>query len=289
MANTFLHGVGIGFYRGIGDNQLIGPFSDLNFFVGANNAGKSIVLNFIHERLPFKEGPAAPKIEPGSPETYRGRKASSLLAAVGVPPEVLAQATQDQKGTGHTQIDPRSGLYVGKAVAQILDRLQYRSLIWMNEVELFNAKRTNGKADYQAGIEDLVEDLWSPDVWRALWTNLTGKMGGELRAHWIPQTLNTIRTAARPNFPPSKLIPAKRTLGPKDESFDDQTGKGLIDELARLQSPGHHEREERQKFDAINSFVQEVTGKPDAVIEVPHDRAYLQVHNDNKVLPLDSF
>ena len=123
-------------------------------------------------------------------------------------------------------------------------------------------------------------------VWNNLWSDLTNQSGGGAEEHWVPETLAYLKTCAIPSFPPIKLIPAKRQLGPKDQTFDDQSGKGLIDELARLQSPDYNERDKRDLFDRINGFVQEVTGKPSAQIEVPHDRNHLLVHMDNKVLPL---
>lgn len=46
---VYVDGLAIQFYRGIGPKtQFIGPFSSLNFFIGANNSGKSTALNFIH-------------------------------------------------------------------------------------------------------------------------------------------------------------------------------------------------------------------------------------------------
>ena len=62
----------------------------------------------------------------------------------------------------------------------------------------------------------------------------------------------------------------------------------MIDELAAIQSPDHHERERRKVFDKINAFVAQVTGKHDTKIEIPHDRNHILVHIDNKVLPLAS-
>nr|WP_306045011.1 AAA family ATPase [Nioella sp. MMSF_3534] len=38
----------------------------------------------------------------------------------------------------------------------------------------------------------------------------------------------------------------------------------------------------------MNEFVRDVTGKPEALLEVPSEREYLLVHMDNKVLPLSS-
>jgi predicted ATPase len=53
-----------------------------------------------------------------------------------------------------------------------------------------------------------------------------------------------------------------------------------------IQSPDHDKREERLIFDRINKFLQTVTGRVSAQIEVPHNREHILVHMDNKVLPL---
>jgi AAA15 family ATPase/GTPase len=48
----FLDGLGLRNYRGIGPSGTrLGPFTDFNFFIGANNAGKSTVLSFLHRHL----------------------------------------------------------------------------------------------------------------------------------------------------------------------------------------------------------------------------------------------
>lgn len=44
--STFLRGIAVGFYSGIGaKEQVIAPCSTLNFFIGANNSGKPVILN----------------------------------------------------------------------------------------------------------------------------------------------------------------------------------------------------------------------------------------------------
>jgi hypothetical protein len=48
----FLHGLALQNYRGIGpQTQRMAPFRDFNFFIGANNSGKSTVLNFLRAHL----------------------------------------------------------------------------------------------------------------------------------------------------------------------------------------------------------------------------------------------
>jgi hypothetical protein len=90
------------------------------------------------------------------------------------------------------------------------------------------------------------------------------------------------------NFADISLVPAKRDLGPSGEDFTDQSGKGLIDQLAEHQNPDHHELEKRDVFKAINRFLQTVTDRPDAQIEVPFNLALLLVNMDGKTLPLSN-
>jgi hypothetical protein len=109
-----------------------------------------------------------------------------------------------------------------------------------------------------------------------------------IEQHCIPGVLKVFLEAQRHTlfFPDVKLIPALRQVGQKSEKFSDFSGRGLIDRLAEIQSPDHDRREERQIFDRINHFVQTVTGRGPAQIEVPHNREHILVHMDNKVLPL---
>jgi predicted ATPase len=44
----FLNGLALRNYRGIGSTMLrLAPFREFNFFIGANNAGKSTILDFM--------------------------------------------------------------------------------------------------------------------------------------------------------------------------------------------------------------------------------------------------
>jgi hypothetical protein len=54
----FLDGMAIQFFRGVGPNiQRMAPFRSFNFFVGANNAGKSTALDCLHRYV--KHGPGS--------------------------------------------------------------------------------------------------------------------------------------------------------------------------------------------------------------------------------------
>lgn len=283
MAKVFLHGVGIQFYRGIGEEaQLIGPFSEVNFFIGANNAGKSIVLNFIHARLPFKEGGKGNAFEAGSPEVFRGETEGKFWRAVGVPRSEIESNLRISTHPRHFGMDREATL---ARFSEMLGHLCPGGGFWIHETQIGETNIHFKKPAVKLDTKELAERVsgfdWNHYTYDGSEPDLRSDDGAKI-------ALDKLTNAVPVGFPPSKLIPAKRVLGPKDESFEDETGKGLIDELARLQNPGHQEREKRAQFEAINAFLREVTGKSEAKIDVPHHRDYLQVHIDGKVLPLDS-
>ena len=269
MAKVFLHGVGIQFYRGIGEEaQLIGPFSEVNFFIGANNAGKSIVLNFIHDRLPFKEGGQGEAFADGSPEVYQGKTEGKFWRAVGVPRRrdlnlLPSSATNDLGDARAIELE------VAKAVELIWKKFGRHDLFWA-------VRSSHGRELFPLWRGSTAKD---PELNSALHLVRSVIDGREIK-RWskydvvhgeILRILGHLCEKQPSNFPPSKLIAAKRELGPNGDPFDKKTDEDLMKVLASLQNPEYFEREKRSQFDAINAFLQEVTGKPEAVIEVPHD------------------
>ncbi|MEQ8655896.1 MAG: AAA family ATPase [Hyphomicrobiales bacterium] len=277
--SVFLDGVAARFYRGIGpETQFIGPFSKVNFFIGANNNGKSIVLNLLNDRL-ATELNREPSKQLDAVETYRGRETGKFVIAVGVLPESVRNSVIEfERKHNHIQSNfiPRLKL----AVDDILDNAAVSGLFWTNKHE-----GTSVSIFPQPNVKDA--ENWTDD-WNLVWRSLTNRTGGGATQQWIPQTLEELPKNARPNIPPVHLIPAKRQLGEKGESFDDLSGRGLIDHLASLQNPSYDKQSDRDRFERINAFLREITGKSEAKLEVPSDREHLLVHMDNKVLPLSA-
>ena len=61
--SVFLDGVAVRYYRGIGEEiQYVTPFSKMNFFIGANNSGKSILLNLLESHISSVSGGNIPNI-----------------------------------------------------------------------------------------------------------------------------------------------------------------------------------------------------------------------------------
>jgi len=277
--SVFLDGVAAQFYRGIGaDVQYIGPFSRMNFFIGANNAGKSIVLGLIAEQL--KQATSSQTAKPlSAPEVHRARKSGRFVLAVGRRTEEVAEAI----------IKPHLGKvlqarYGGRVdfpdqATKLINTVAHMKLVWAVATD-------RQPAEVYPPVDVEVAKNWIEE-WHGVWSLLTNRSGGGW-TEWIPETLRVIAQNVIPALPNIYLVPAKRVLGDKGEEFDDLSGKGLIDHLATLQNPRWDRQDEREKFVRINRFLQEVTGKPDATLEVPNGKEHLLVHMDNKVLPLSS-
>lgn len=270
---TYLDALSLQFYRGIGpDKQVIGPFSEINLFIGANNSGKSTVLNFIRDRLPFVE--SGKRIQSlGPAEEFRGEVTGTLNSAVGVPQAEFISRVEARLVENHDKPD------LLKMVETIVNSLSVEGFVWVG-ADSGGEFRFEPEYDFSE-----MEELFDNRNWNNLWNRLTGTSGGGIN-HWVGETLTYMLRSQVVAFPPVAHIPAERDLGEGATGFKIRDEKTLIDELAELQSPDHDRREDRLLFDRITSFVRIVTGKDDVTVEVPHDRKHILVHIDNKVLPL---
>ena len=279
--SVFLDGVAVRYYRGIGgETQYISPFSKMNFFIGANNSGKSILLNLLASHLKSIANGNMPKTL-DELEEHRGYETGRFFVALGKnKQDVLAQIIE-QKADRQDISNYRSRTIDKDQLAIISDNLSHRGQIWVTPV--------SANKDWNIATDIPAEDAKAWDVqWHVLWSALTGSSGGSFENVWFPVTINFFAKYSVPHLPSVHLIPAKRTLGLAGESFEDLSGRGLIDHLATLQNPAWDKQEDREKFTRITDFLRTVTGKSDATLEVPSGREHLLVHMDNKVLPLAS-
>ncbi len=273
-------------FRGIGPKpQILTGFEKLNFFIGANNAGKSILLNFISEYINSDNTRTIGQIDLQSIEHFRGEGGGSPKASVGIPNnDMIAEIEHSSINWSLTGVD------IALFVKQIIQSSSDKGHIWLDKTT--NISGTNYTTSQLDGDISHSKDSQSnqeyQNSWYNIWRTFNPRSSGGGLELWRNESLKLIASLATFQEPKSSLIPAKRQLGPKDEEFNDLSGKGLIDQLAEIQNPDQHETEKRAIFDQINEFVRNVVGKQDAQIEVPHDRKHLIVHIDNKVLPLSS-
>lgn len=274
--SVFMHALALRNYRGIGsDWQRMPNFKKFNFFIGPNNAGKSTVLNFISKYIPIRHPQLTQTtVEIDPLERHAGGTNGAIEMAVGVPKALVKAAL------GQFRAQQNIAVYLEK----VIEALTFDGLIWLGGPVPY----TNALVPmFQPKVSELANVLPSHE-WQILWNLTTNRQGGGLEQHWIPETVDQITRAASTAFPPTRIIPAIRQIGPKGTGFGDYSGAGLIDRLAEVQSPDHDKREDRAIFDTINGFLREVTGSEHAQIEIPHNREHVLVHMDGRVLPLRS-
>ncbi|EKS35393.1 ATP-dependent nuclease [Afipia clevelandensis] len=273
---VYIDGLSIRFFRGVGPElQVMGPFKEFNFFVGANNSGKSTVLDFIHRYLSTDAERQRRQVEPL--DRYNGTTSGPLFFGVGIPVERAVQNALSSMGRDYTERRYKDSL------SKIFTAISDNGWLWLQKPERHEESKLIDKVDANS-----LRTLISQQDWYDLWNALTNTTGGDLRNHWIPQSIAKIVGAQKIVFPAIRFIPTNRQIGKKAESFDDFSGRGLIDRLAELQSPDHDRRADLILFGKINSFLQTVTGREQARIEIPHNREHILVHMDNKVLPLSN-
>lgn len=279
----FLKALALKNYRGIGnDFQRMPSFKDFNFFIGANNAGKSTILNFISRYLPPKfrnilssAGRDVPNLDPL--EQHGGGAGESIEMAIGFSVHDVELSLSEKYPQVFSNPMYRNNLL------KVLNSIPHRNgVIWKTTPVPYGTGLT-----MQRPQVDEIKSLLPHYDWQNLQSAMNNRTDGDV-ADWITATLNSISQVMGIEIPAVRIIPAIRQIGPKGADFSDYSGAGLIDQLAAIQNPEHDRRGDRTKFDRINSFLQSVTGRPDAVIEIPYSRDHVLVHMDGRVLPLSS-
>ena len=279
MPHIYLQGLKLTNYRGIGrDEQTMAPFATFNFFIGANNTGKSAVLSFISRHLPpqlrIPGVSAASTVEPL--EVHGGATGLPISMALGVKVSdfvsmVMGRLPQPQ--------------YKEKAIGcldRIAGKLADEGHVWFKSRVPYEQKLA---LDYDINT---ITSAIDANSWQWIWSVLTGgHSGGTLQA-CIQQAMVALENMVQFPIPATYLIPAIREVGPTGSKLADYSGKGLIDRLAEIQSPDHDKIPDKELFNKINHFLATVTGVDSAQIEIPHNRPHILVQMDGKVLPLSS-
>ena len=273
-----LDGIAIQYFRAIGpQTQYIGPFSRMNFFIGANNAGKSVILNAITRIHMLLEKPSSAQSD-DSVNAYQGEKKGATVFATGKPNDFV----YDKIMKGGLEKE----LKIAKTDRQVcdlrflIDRLSQSGMIWRTvstrrSHSIYPSVNSNKEREFE-------------DQWRFLWDSLLEWEEDQPFDDWFHTFLQHICDWVTPSVPKKcHLIPANRKLD-LGEIVDDSSSDKLIDYLAKIQNPLIDKLNDRETFKKINDFVGEVTGNPNIKIEIPADREYLSVVIDNKTLPVSS-
>jgi predicted ATPase len=286
----FIDGFAISGYRSFGGQiQRIGPCSKINLFIGQNNSGKSNILLFLanHYRnaVMAVRGAGGLRLEPI--DRHIGEEFGKLTLAFALNPEGERCTALLERHAQKPHAHPRL-LELVRPVLRSETLTQGTGVTWFP----YEAPWTNSVGQFSLS-RDLVQSIRAEEVlsqkeWSVLWGALTGRGGGDLKAHWIPETLAALSPIGL-EPPEISLVPAIRRIeqGGSDET-DNHGGIGLINRLAKLQNPSYDQQHLKDRFEEINNFLRNVTGNPTATLDIPFDRDTINVDMDRKTLPLSS-
>lgn len=270
---VFLQSLALENYRGIGSRTWMNGFKSFNFFIGPNNSGKSIVLNFISKHLPLPAPHLGGTNKPLDPlEIHNYGANGSTKFALGNVKEIIKEkilSTTARKDYGH---------WLDSVLTEVADE---NGTVWLD----MDVSNQIGQLYIHSKI-DKIRAALSRDDWRNLWSRVTNRQGGGID-NWVDETLSFIRGSVSINLPETFLIPAIRQISDA-RGENDYSGAGLIDRLMEIQNPEVHKRADREEFEKINQFLRSVTDQPDATIEIPHNKSYVMVHMGGRFLPLSS-
>jgi predicted ATPase len=281
-----LHGLSLKNYRGIGQEQRIGPFGRCNFFIGANNVGKSTVLNFLMRhgghlsalgKLTESSAQASGLADMQTFDTHWNTDELDVDVGLGLPPDMLAQTIIEATEHPLKPLDDDGR----DALLDFCKQIACKGLVWLTGP----AQRIS-KSRLDQSLVDEAYDALHVEVGRfaSIRPQVTSPMASKSTqiANWLKSNGFT-QKHRRPRY-----IPPFRRVGASEGKFEDFSGTGLIQHLAVLHSPRAEQAQERTQFGKINAFLREVSNLPDATIEIPHDRSQIQVAFGERVFPLSS-
>lgn len=279
-----LNGFAFSGYRSFG-NELakIAPLKKINLIIGQNNSGKSNIINFLYDHYSLL-------IQEATQPTSARRSDNSIskldrhLSPTSSPLRVGFMVDSDEleeyiRGILSEAIYSRAEPLLAKLLNKYFS--DETGNVWFIFDTTVNRKEPQLQVHY-----DRLKSSLEPREWQVLWSLMTDHGSGHIDQHWIPETLKKI--VVPPEIPKVELIPAIRKIGEKGSDPVDFSGEGIIDRMARIQNPAVGDQQLKEQFRQINEFVGTVLERSDAEIEIPYDRDTINVHMDNKTLPLSS-
>jgi energy-coupling factor transporter ATP-binding protein EcfA2 len=269
----------IGGYRSFGKSiQYFENFKKVNLFIGRNNSGKSNILRFISEiitKYPAKKNydldllvyhlPDRPNPIIGYGENIKDLK-NRLLFEVSKPEAFM----------------PDLRFEVEITINRIINLMNF-----INDNSIFWSYKSIPNIDIPNELlYNSLQKIPDGEIY-SLWSKITRQSNGSRQQHWEPELIKLFELEHIP-IHNVVTIPAIRQIGKKGSTSDGYEGLGIIERLARLQNPDVHSQIDKQRFNEITQFVKSVIDSPDASIEIPHDRETIQIHMDDKVLPIES-
>ncbi|NYI70648.1 putative ATPase [Naumannella cuiyingiana] len=279
-----LRGIGFSGYRSIAVWQEFFFPTKVTVLAGTNNSGKSNVLRFLQNSLSsMQEARDGPGSTPGNitlseldrPQGFR----SEPKFEVGIPLRLGSLGERCLPSNDWWQNPQKLADYMGAAM----------SLLSEDGVTYWSRFIHDGSR-FSVGSDRVDEAINKWPRWSSVYKSALSALGGGTvnERKVMQRILESIGGFSA--LPPVATISSTRRVESTDDAETDWlSGRGIIRELAALQNPQHNQWEEaRQRWAAINNFVRNVLGDPEASLNIPHDFTTIQVETPQRVLPLAS-
>lgn len=284
-----LKGFGFSGYRSFGDKLTkISPLRKVNLIIGKNNIGKSNIINFLNNQYSYFVSKALNQRQPTGvkqeiPFKDIDKHLSNSRADYRIAFPIFKNEIDEYI---NSKIPEGNQSRIYRALAKkLLSEKQFtdeKGDIW------FTYKSINHNEGFALEIDiDTITPILEHREWQQLWHALTRRTQGDIKAHWIPETIKALSYIPS-EIPNIEVIPAIRKIGAAGSEAGDFSGEGIIERLAKIQNPPLVKQAEKEKFTSINTFAQEVLENNSVKIEIPYERDMILIHMDNKTLPLES-
>jgi len=273
----WIDGIGIGGYRSFGSKQYLEDLGKINAIIGKNNSGKSNVLRFLRV-LPQLLAKAQ---NPSSSKT-KDFKLDPLLD-IHKGAEKIELSIQLKKDTSSSEETLYSN--INEILFQLEDRIpEWENSIWV-PFEIKNIKNSTPEFLTEQ-IAEKIKSSYNERETENIRRKHFGRTGGsnDDRCNGIANAIGKMALELKPKV---YVIECFRKISAEDTDWN-LNGVGLVKRINQLKEPQHGNEREREKFNKINSFVQEVLDKPETSIEIPHTVDELYVDMDDKRLPIES-
>lgn len=285
-SNKPIEGFAFTGYRSVwGPLQYVAPLGKVNLIAGQNNSGKSNVLRFAYQVLGKGEG-----FSPEGLDIPRGDGLSSQFQYAVA--RKVSEAEIHALVTASTRMAPQD---LHAVITALLSDARLPSvsvdLVWFHY-------GTVTQPGVRAGLKIPTEmqARWSQDRSTRLLAEACSALTG--RAGSVAENMAGIlgKFTPRDELRQVKAVEAFRQIapGPMDSPQAPSDGDalymgvGLIRGLQRLQSPDIMNQNDKERFEAINRFVQNVLDDTTARLEIPHDAQSILVRRGSLVLPLEN-
>lgn len=278
MSRVLLRGFGLSNYRSFGPNQqLAGPFGEVNLLAGQNNAGKSNFLRAVDKVLNSSGRIALGDLD--APDGAGRDDYFTYSLPVSITPGGLREAFRHLP----ERIDQsHSGVFLMRLLSHPALHPNGSSEPWFR----FSADRTLDA--------NLIAEIAGPEFYDGSVQAASELTGGYTQGNPVSSTIENVSNLLRKllgtqqlNLPSCVTIEAFRKITP-DDVADTYDGTGLLGRLQQLQNPpASTYRDDSARFLAVNEFLRSVLGDSQARLEVPYGAQTVNVHHDGKVLPLE--